>query len=516
MSAKPNILVIVLDTQRRDRLSLYGHEQETSPHLDAFAQGATTFERAVSPAQWTIPAHGSMFTGLYPSEHQLTQAFQQLGGEHPTLAEIMQVDGYHTVAFCNNPLLGVLDHGLQRGFQDFYNYAGASPNRPVEETRSAVRRQVATSFRRLAQRVTNQFALNDQLFGVALNPLIVPIWSRFANFKGDSGRSIDDLINYWRSYEAGGEDQPMFAFLNLMGTHTPYRPSAAYLDQIAPNIRRDRHAMRFMARHNANAAEWLSPIDEPLEDWQSHALDSFYNAEIVQQDIHLGRLFRFLQDSGALDDTMVIIAADHGEGHGDHGFKGHSFVVYQELVHVPLIVHYPERFPAGKRITTNISTRRIFHTVLDVADVKPPLAADDPNANVESLSLVQALNGRPDTEQGLVFSEAYPPINLLNILQAQKPKLVDHLHLTQIRRGVYQDDLKLALIGDNVDSLFDVAQDPAEETDVAAANPQQTAALRAKLDEFVETHVPAGATNLGDGALSNDVMENLRALGYIE
>src|SRR5690606_17881243 len=98
--AKPNILLIILDTLRRDRLSAYGHGRETSPALDAFAQDATLFERAIAPAQWTIPAHSSIFTGLYPSAHGVTQANGQLSGMHPTLAEILRGDGYETVGFC--------------------------------------------------------------------------------------------------------------------------------------------------------------------------------------------------------------------------------------------------------------------------------------------------------------------------------------------------------------------------------------------------------------------------------
>ena len=77
---QPHILFIVLDTLRRDRLSLYGHVRETSPRLDAFAAGATVFQRAIAPAQWTIPAHASMFTGVYPSTHQVTQGYGRLSG----------------------------------------------------------------------------------------------------------------------------------------------------------------------------------------------------------------------------------------------------------------------------------------------------------------------------------------------------------------------------------------------------------------------------------------------------
>lgn len=516
MASQPDILFIILDTQRRDRLSLYGHEVDTSPRLAEFAQGSTVFERAVAPAQWTIPAHASFFTGLYPSTHQVTQAFQQLSGLHPTLAEILRVEGYHTVAFCNNPLLGLLSHGLQRGFDAFYNYAGASPHRPVDETRSAARRRFAQWFRRFAQRVTNRFAHSDFLFRASLNPLLVPIWSRLVNFKGDTRRSVDDLIAYWEQHHAGGSDQPLFAFLNLMGTHTPYRPPANYLDAVAPGLRHDKHAARYIARFNADAAQWLSPAEPDMTDWQQQALAGFYDAEIAHQDVHLGRLLTYLKQSGRLDNTLVIIAADHGEGHGDHGFHGHSFVVYHELVHVPLLIHYPERFPAGKHVQTNVSTRRLFHTVLDVTGLAPPLAQDDPNADVHGLSLISSLNGRPDTERGVAFAEAFPPLNLLNTLQVRQPDVIQRLRLKQIRRGVYDGDHKLALVGDHVESLFDVASDPAEVRNVAAQHPGVVTDLQSKLTHFVSTAASQRQDSVQNGSLSDEVLENLRALGYFE
>jgi uncharacterized sulfatase len=513
---QPNILFIVLDTQRRDRLSLYGHSSDTSPNLDHFAQGATIFERAVAPAQWTIPAHASFFTGTYPSTHQLTQAFQQLSGLHPTLAEILQVEGYHTAAFCNNPLLGVLDHGLQRGFDAFYNYAGASPNRPVERSRGALQREFMTQFRQLARYVTNQFAHQGWLFNAAVNPLIVPFWTRMVNFKGSTERSIADLIDYWQTWQAGGAQQPIFAFLNLMGTHTPYYPPANHVDHVAPGLRHDKQASKFIARHNANAAEWLSPDESPMEEWQRHAIYSYYDAEIAHQDEHLGRLFSFLERSGALDNTVVIVVADHGEGHGDHGYKGHSFVVYQELIHVPLFIHFPERFPAGKHITTNVSTRRLFHTILDVLDIKPPLAEDDPNADVKGLSLIASLNGKPDTERGIAFSEAMPPLTLLNVLETRKPHLVERLNLRQVRRGVYDGDHKLALVGEKVEAFYNVAADPLENHNLAGKDQAAEANLQHRVVEFVTQAQALRVEDAPSAGFSDDVLDNLRALGYID
>ncbi|MEL6310599.1 MAG: hypothetical protein AAFQ52_20850, partial [Chloroflexota bacterium] len=200
----------------------------------------------------------------------------------------------------------------------------------------------------------------------------------------------------------------------------------------------------------------------------------------------------------------------------DHGYKGHSFVVFQELVHVPLIVRYPERFPVGKHITTNVSTRRLFHTVLDVTETAPPLAENDPNADVQGLSLISSLNGRPDTERGVAYAEAYPPLNLLNILKPRRPELVEKLSLTSIRRGVYDGDHKLALVGDRVESLFNVADDPAEEEDIATEKPAVVVDLQQKLEDFVTDSIANRTDSVDNGAVSDEVIDNLRALGYIE
>ena len=379
---KPDILLIILDTLRRDRLSIYGHKRPTSPGFDEFAAQATLFERAVAPSQWTIPAHSSLFTGLYPTAHGVVEADGQLSPAHPTLAEILQVGGYHTNAFCNNPLVGALDNGLQRGFDQFYNYASAVPNRPNDAQSSgrfAYGRRFRRWFRPYARRIGNHFAQHDELFRVSLHPLLTPIWSKYINFKGNTAQSIDDLIAYWDAYLAGGADQPLFTFVNLMGAHLPYHPPQDVMDRIAPELRGDRDAFRYMGRFNSDGAAWASPPDKPLTEWQRTVLNGFYDAEIARQDDQLKRLLLHLR--GSLDNTCVIIAADHGEGHGDHDLFGHGFNVHQELVHVPLIIRAPN-YPSGRRVSGNVSTRRMFHTMLDMAGMTPPLAESDPNADV--------------------------------------------------------------------------------------------------------------------------------------
>jgi arylsulfatase A-like enzyme len=509
---KPNILLIVLDTLRRDHLSSYGYHRETSPEFDEFASQSARYERAVSAAQWTIPSHASMFTGLYPTTHQVTQASSHLSGMYPTATEVLQAGGYHTVGFCNNPLVSVVNHGLQRGFDKLYNYATAAPYRPVEETRSYLHREFMRRFRQLARRIGNEFANHDEWFRYAMHPRFVSWWTRGINFKGNTSNSIDDLIAYWNAHTAGGNSQPIFAFLNLMGAHLPYTPPQDFMDRVAPQMRHDKHAYNFMSRFNTEAVRWASPPDGTLADWQLQTINDFYDAEVAYQDYHLGRLLGYMRQSGALDNTLVILVSDHGDAHGDHDHFGHGFVVYQELVHVPLVIHDPEgRLKAGSP-GENISTRRIFHTMLDAAGLKPPLDEADPNADVDGLSLL----GGKDSDAGIVFSEAVPPTTFLNVILHNNPSVIERMRLQQTRRGIYEGDHKLTMVQNDIEELFDVQDDPLETTSLTENLPSLAADLRNKLNSFVAQAEQERAEGELSSEVSEEVVEHLRALGYIE
>jgi len=223
-----------------------------------------------------------------------------------------------------------------------------------------------------------------------------------------------------------------------------------------------------------------------------------------------------LCESGALDHTLVMVCADHGEGHGDHGYAGHSFVVYQELVHVPLVIHYPDHFPAGERMTINVSTRRLFHTALEAAGVKPPLDEADPNADVANLTLRHIAGGAPDAEGGLVFTEAFPPAIFLGVIQHRDAALIDRLRLSSVRRGVYRGDHKLATVGGQVEGLFDIAADPAEMRDLAPVNTAITRDLQRRLSTFVASAESRRADAAAFTPVDESVLDQLRALGYIE
>lgn len=510
MRQHPHILFVILDTLRRDRLSAYGHDRTTSPHLDQFAAESTLFERAVAPAQWTIPAHASMFTGVYPSQHRVTQSSSRLSDDQPVLAELLRGAGYHTIAFCNNPLVGVLENGLQRGFDAFHNYASAVPSRPFDFRKPWLRREFSRRFRPYARRIANQFARSDWLFRVSLQPALTPVWTKFINFKGNTANAISDAIEYWDLHQQ--DERPLFAFVNLMGAHLPYHPPQDVLERLAPELKNDRRAYTFMNQFNADGAAWASPPEPPLEDWQQHTLHAFYDAEIAFQDEQLGRLLSHLNATGALENTIVVIAADHGEGHGEHNLFGHGFNVHQELVHVPLIMRASQMH--ASRVTENVSTRRLFHSLLDLAGVQPP--DDALRADVSALSL--ASDGRRSpADSDVAFSEAFPVNTFMHVLEHRNPSVIERMRLRQVRRAVYSGDHKLILADTTPEALYKLTDDPFETRDILTSAPNVTSDLRRRISALTGSAADDQADEAG--AYSEDdeqVMEHLRSLGYIE
>lgn len=502
MPVRPNILLIVLDTLRRDRLTAYDSSLPTAPNLAEFAGRAYQFERAVAPAQWTIPAHASLFTGSYPGEHGVTQSISSLPASSATLAEIVRASGYRTAAFCNNALVGVLENGLQRGFTEFYNYASAVPHRPDAERQPYLKREFLRWFRPHARRIGNEFARRDRLFAAALAPLWTPIWTKYINFKGSTRDSITDLIDWLGAHEAGGADAPAFVFVNLMDAHLPYHPPRQALERVAPRI--DNADRAFMRRFNADAAAWASPPEPPLTAEQQRALLAYYDAEIVHQDDHLGRLLGYLRASGQLDNTVVIIAADHGEGHGEHHLFGHGFNVHQELVHVPLLMHVPGA--GAGRVTANISTRRLYHTILHLAGQ----IGDE----LEELTLTREMAGTASDD--IAMSEAVPVSTFLHVLEKRNPSVIDRMALRETRRAVYVGDHKLITRGDQIEALYDVAADPAEKRDLTLTRPEIAADLQRRIRDRIDNPNDDPDRPAAYGDDDSAVLEHLRALGYVE
>ena len=522
---KPDIVLIVLDTLRADRMSCYGYERQTTPFVDAFAEDATLFERAVVPGQWTIPSHASLFTGEYPTTHMTTQIHDTLGEDTVTLAQLLRKDGYRTVGFCNNPLLGVVENELDRGFDEFYNYGGAVPNYPdIARSRPEILNRLIERYNRLMRRVIapfqNQFAHNNLLLSIAMHPLIVPLWQGSVNFKGNTKRSLRDVVRYLRVHRGKEERPPVFAFINLMETHLPYRPPGRFIQRFAPYYEDDKEARDFMRGYNREHYRWMIPLTEPLGEREDRVLNDLYDAEVAYQDRLLRRLLKDLNRPSVRDNTMVVITSDHGEGLNNHNFVGHSLVAYDDLVRAPLVIRYPKKYPAGRRVSSLVSTRRVFHAALEAAGIRPHgLGTDHAPIEVEDLTLTQALNGSSPLE-ATVFAEAYTPDTLLALMENENPDAIDYFRCRSMRRAAYEGRHKLITVGGEPDELFDVVNDPGETKNLLAEHPEKVSKLQRALNSFVkeaEARRPANWESARRLRLDDEeISERLRALGYME
>jgi uncharacterized sulfatase len=519
---RPDILFVVLDTQRADRLGCYGYDRPLSPNLDAFASEGVLFEQAVSPAQWTVPSHASMFTGLYPTAHHVTQSSRSLGPDRHHVAEVLRQAGYETVGFCNNPLVGILDNGFKRGFDTFYNYGGAFPSVPRSSSRlpwplSAWTEAYTQFLRRISYPIQNFFARSELALSISLTAWLTPLWSRFARFKGQNERSVHDVAHFLDRREASGRDRPLFLFLNLMETHLPFWPRRRFIDQVAPVVRQNREARRIMNAWNREAYRWAAPLAEPLGDLEAQVLSDMYDAEVAYQDDYLGELFAAMARRSRRRDTLTIFVSDHGDGLGEHGYFGHAFVAYEELLHVPLVLHWPAQLPPGARIETPVSTRRIYHTILDAAGALPDLPQLDAS-EVRRLTLRHTVRGR-DPEGGVAFGEVEPPLNFIRAIEHRHPELLTAFRCLSPRRAVVEGGWKLIAVDDQPDELFCLAEDPLELQDRLADEPTRTAQLGESLARFralVEKQ-RLGMTVGDDVELDDEkLLQQLRGLGYIE
>ena len=325
----PNVLLIVLDTVRAQSLSLYGYARPTTPQLERLAKTGVRFERALSTAPWTLPSHASMFTGRFP--HELSADWRiPLDATYPTLAEVLSARGYLTAGFVANMEYCTYEHGLHRGFVHYEDYL-VSPEEIVLS--SSLGRTIANSHR--------------------LRPIV--------GYYDILGRKTAATLNRdflrWLSRQ---DRRPFFAFLNYYDAHEPYLPPEPFNLKFGPTTPRKDFLIRLWMHEGARSEkENMSPQEIQAE------LDA-YEGAIAYLDQQLGLLFDELQAWGVLENTLVIITSDHGEEFSEHGLFTHGNGLYLTALHVPLVISFPSRVPAGKSVREAVSLHDVPATVIEL------------------------------------------------------------------------------------------------------------------------------------------------------
>ena len=442
-AGRPNVLLVVIDTARADRFSFDGYARQTSPEIATLASEGTIYEQAYTPAPWTLPAHASLFTGLFPSSHGADSGHLRLEGEFRTLAEIFHDAGYRTLGYAANPWVG-RQYGLDQGFDTY------------EEIWKDVRGQ---------QEDAGAGELNARLV-------------RFLE---------------WRAENRVAREQPFFIFVNYLEPHLPYNPPEPARSRfLSPGT--DRAAVERL-RHFRHPDEVRYVLGlGGLKAGDTRILSDLYDGEISYVDERVGDLAGFLRRRGLLDETVLVITSDHGEAIGDHGFLDHKMNVFDELLRIPLVVRFPAAVQAGQRIREPVMLQDLFPTLLGLAGIPPEGGRARGPEPRESLVLPgigalarDAVRAAPGSGSPgpVLASEFARPIQFLEIIQARFPTARigpwDRA-LVAYRRG----SEKLHWASDGRHLLFDLASDPGETVDLAAKHPDRVAALAAEVESWLK------------------------------
>ena len=463
----PNVLLIVLDTVRRDRLDLSGYDRATFPWLTQFARDGAVFSRAISAAPWTMPSHASIFTGLFPSAHGAHHEKKFLDEKLTTLAEILYANGWTTVAMSSNPWIS-RSSGMTQGF---------AIEKPVWMNVT----EPSASF---AYRVA---------------------WNLGLLARDHSGRHTTNTWLRWLASQHDG--RPFFAFLNYVEPHFPYHqlPDEHLKTFTTNEIEEEKivEASEAMMQAEANG--------ERLDGEQGVVVSDLYDSAIHYQGLLVEEAVEALRESGELDETLIVIVSDHGELLGEHDMFNHSRSLTEQLISVPLVMRYPARIPRGMEIETPVTTAALMPTILDLVGLEAP-------TDIHTRSFAPLFEGSASQAISPLLSENFRDAGELLNEGFKHRDFFDRLGVRY--RSIEEDGWKLVVDSEGHRWLFKPEEDPAEDHNLLDEFPEIAEKLTATMETLVEAYglVPLDAElgEAGEGGteLDPEVQERLRALGY--
>ena len=400
-----NLILITLDTTRRDRLSCYGYSERTTPNLDRIAKEGLLFEQAYTPVPVTLPAHATMLTGLYPFQHGARHnGSYVLADSLTTLAEMLKARGYDTGA-----VLGAYPverrFGLSQGFDDY----------------------------------------DDRFMS-----------SSASGQEGTTQRAAPEVTRLSLKWITRHAEHPFFLWVHYFDPHAPYRP---------------------------------------VEPYKSRFPDQPYDAEVASMDAAIGELVDGLKSQGLDERTVLLIAADHGEGLGDHDEPTHCMFIYATTQDVPLLMRLPARDPwngrtwRGRRVRGLASLTDLLPTAWNVLGYAQ---ADLPR--VAGRSLLPLVEGTGSGHEWLYHETLVPDLDYgMSELRGYQAEGWKYIRAPQ-------------------PELYNLEEDPGELTNLAERERDRVEAMESALAEVLQ----AERTASGGAAMDEETLEKLRSLGYFQ
>jgi arylsulfatase A-like enzyme len=474
MQDRPNVLLLVMDSVRAANMSCYGYDRPTTPNLNELAAHGTLFEQAISVGCWTLPVHASLFTGLYPSSHGLTVSKKALPDGSPTLARRLGKLGYQTACFSNNPYISGAT-GLTQGFETVDDlWQLVYPYR--ERSKNAMR------LRRLERRGTSAKGLVAVTRALLRPRSMVRTWKRLRTTEDSGAKLTNERLRDWLA--SRDPASPFFVFVNYMENHEP--AGAAVVRGPYPGNQRflpGRVSPSTVLHLSQSKTDILAaPRKRRARDLE--VIRALYDGALSYLDERIGDLLRAVESLGVMDDTVVIVTSDHGDSLGEHGHLGHRMHLYEELIHVPLIVRYPRHFQSEMKVSHQVQLGDLFPTILELAGEDSPV-----------------VNG---------FRSLLSPPNAFAVAENTAPKSLDNLLMRMIRTERYKYISKSS----QQDELYDLAEDPGELVNLVRSRSDLARTMSDQLEEWER--------GLGDSRIEADeveydeeTMQRLRGLGYV-
>ncbi|MGH2739449.1 MAG: sulfatase family protein [Actinomycetota bacterium] len=457
----PNIILVVLDTARLDRFGCYGGPDHITPTVDSLAADGLKIDTMISNAPWTPPSHGSLFTGLYPSEHGCQWGAMRVRDSVPvTLAEWLRTLGYRTICATANGLISP-PTGLVRGFDTFMY-------------RDTLEGRWGRGRRRLKKLLVG----------------------------GDSGGLA---LNRWLAGELRAVEEPFFLYVNYFEPHWAYVPPLGTIRRVGgPRFRPlEGFWFRLTIAHRVGPWEGLARSDAR----KRGIYKTLYSGEVSSADGFLGDLVSMLDRGGKLDGALLIATSDHGEHIGEHGLAEHQASLCDHLIRVPFVARGPGLVPAGSKSGP-----------YEFVDVFPSLA------RLLGASVPEHLRGRRNdlfasdrdgTGNPHTFAEWRSWDRDGRERVARNNPSYDFSSLGRDLVCVRDDRFKLVRANDGQEWLFEVGNGLDEETDLAE-EPLVLARLRSELDSALESWGANGAQTVDiTDTERREIEQRLSDLGYI-
>lgn len=436
-----NVLFIVIDTLRADHLPIYGYAGGSTPNLDRFADDAIVFDQAFTNSSWTRPSFASILTGRLPSSHGVMAKSDALPDSLTTLPEALKAEGYRTGGFATN--FNVAPYfNFHQGFDE---YVFLEPEFVLGADDASAKLLLMQFVRQRIEKF--RAARGDVLPGTAYQ----------------DAATVNAEVTGWIDTQSSA---PWFLFVGYMDPHDPY------------------------FTHPYDGSGYARAAHQHPDPREAPALTQLYDGEITYWDAEFGKLVAELVQRGLYDDLTIIITADHGEEFNDHGGFWHGTTLYDEQVHVPLLVKLPENRRGGTVVRHWVQSIDLMPTVLT------ELGIDVPEG-------VQGGNLFSGTD--VVYAEESHEGNVLESIRQLDG--TDEHKLITANQG---NPRGLAPV-----ELYRVDLDPGEERNLADSTPEQVrVATKALLQE--RARATEDAVSADSVELDEDVAAHLEAIGYIE